>query len=1585
MSLLFKASIFLIFSLSLSQEAFALLNQISGKSSGEGSIAYDTSFKLDEIGVNVDIASRTITHRVVDLRAEGNSGTLPIIVSRIHDMYKSQPSLRVPFNMGNWALEVPRITAYRGLHRSDGREFSWNDSPDVWSRGFCHNPVYTRKNTSVAYALGFWDGLSLEIPGNSTRKLIFKNQGTTENDIVYPNVNIISGIKGNVTYVTTDNWKADCINLYDSNDRSGFEVKSPNGLTYTFDRFASPKSKINQSYGWPDTLGAFIYASKVTDIHGNTLNYSYVSDANGQLHVDNITSSDGRIVRFYYDEMDLSNHLFWRPQNSVKILKSVSLRSQDDSTDLKKIFYEYTNETEPDIISWLAYEKDSSTCSNNVCRYKLSTKTTNKDYKQKGLLKTVILNDGKEYNYGYKDPMDDFSYNHRTDYYQCDTLYVTNRTLGWQCGSTFSTIPVFISTVKSPMGTEYQINRKTHSKSPCYDLSDRCYNLNGSTASPRVASITVRSSNLYDSTQTYTPIKTWKYEFLEGRYLPSTYNSENYAAGRELSLSADSVAHSYFAKVPDYGYTTIVYPGKKREIYIFNRSRITSGDWTNLLRFSDNKGGTLAAKIIGEVDSSGTIHDIYSAEFKWDVGKLLGDDLSVCWLKKCDKPSMYRKSLTKKIIKKDGFEFITEFHDHDQYGNSQRTVEYSSTQTDNIGQPVAQQKRYKYFNDEQLWLIGLLEEEAVYESIGLSGLSNKWSDILGKIIINRDQYTGDLLSYTYFGTTKYYEYNLDGTVKREYVKDEDGNDLSRWFYDYKYGTPTREVDGEGNEEVRVVNQEGKIISVKNELNQETHFSYNDSDLVDKITFPGVNPITTDWHESKNLTIYKSQGSSDVISTTDSLGRLLSITKKDDESRFFSNSVYDTDYEGRKIFESFPSKENLSLMPEVSSLNPDYSQVFSSFNISVVPETLDKLKAHPNKNEILNALEGIPKYLVSSPSYPNGILRTYDSLDRLLTERNNINGNLYQYCYGPECNTGREGKPMVKYGYITVDPLGFETIYNYQAYGDPSDMLLKEVVTQVSLNPVEYNTLTINYNEFGNVTSIKQGQHERLYVYNKKLQLEKIYNPENGWTNLSYYPYGLEKAVTLPNGNIKTITYDKNLRVSNYSYNNGDSFSITNHYTKTGNLRSVETPEVRTIYNYNGYDQLTSVETIFKDSDKKLTLGYEYDENGNIQTINYPDGLTLNYVNDGFGKNISAYGDGKYLASSANYNSWGQVEELAYGNQITKKLSFDLLGAPKNLKFINSVNQKILDLTYNYDKARNIESVKDNLTDYRSKKMKYDGLSQLISASGSWGKIDYEYDEIGNIDRISQSGSESDYRYDSSNRLTGIGNEYLFTYDNLGNVKSDGHLNYVYNNENMLKSVSSGIDSKFYEYDGNLNKVYEKDSEGKSTYFLYDQSNKLMYSTNGYQTGGSSSFVFFGGKLLARLDCNSKDRDDDSDGVPDCMEIRLGTPTNLANNFDDFDFDNDGVINSQDVDVDGDGIPNRWESQYGLNHYLASDANLDFDDDGVMNLQEFKSGSNPLNKDTDNDGVSDYVEIYIDNTDPNLNLGVMVIIINSTLF
>lgn len=72
-----------------------------------------------------------------------------------------------------------------------------------------------------------------------------------------------------------------------------------------------------------------------------------------------------------------------------------------------------------------------------------------------------------------------------------------------------------------------------------------------------------------------------------------------------------------------------------------------------------------------------------------------------------------------------------------------------------------------------------------------------------------------------------------------------------------------------------------------------------------------------------------------------------------------------------------------------------------------------------------------------------------------------------------------------------------------------------------------------------------------------------------------------------------------------------------------------------------------------------------------------------------------------------------------------------------------------------------------------------------------------------------------------------------------------------------------------------------------------------------------------------------------------------------------------------ISIDGDTLPDNWEvSHFGTS--TAGEAD-DPDHDGLTNLQEFDRGTNPMNPDTDGDGVNDGLEVHYDADPARSNL------------
>ncbi len=101
-------------------------------------------------------------------------------------------------------------------------------------------------------------------------------------------------------------------------------------------------------------------------------------------------------------------------------------------------------------------------------------------------------------------------------------------------------------------------------------------------------------------------------------------------------------------------------------------------------------------------------------------------------------------------------------------------------------------------------------------------------------------------------------------------------------------------------------------------------------------------------------------------------------------------------------------------------------------------------------------------------------------------------------------------------------------------------------------------------------------------------------------------------------------------------------------------------------------------------------------------------------------------------------------------------------------------------------------------------------------------------------------------------------------------------------------------------------------------------------------------------------------DSDVDGLPDIFEIEIGTKVELP------DSDEDGLTDYQELyftDTD----PTIYDSvTAGIR-----DADIDLDSDGLSNVFELENEIDPLLEDTDDDCISDYDEIYVYGTKPDI--------------
>ena len=117
-------------------------------------------------------------------------------------------------------------------------------------------------------------------------------------------------------------------------------------------------------------------------------------------------------------------------------------------------------------------------------------------------------------------------------------------------------------------------------------------------------------------------------------------------------------------------------------------------------------------------------------------------------------------------------------------------------------------------------------------------------------------------------------------------------------------------------------------------------------------------------------------------------------------------------------------------------------------------------------------------------------------------------------------------------------------------------------------------------------------------------------------------------------------------------------------------------------------------------------------------------------------------------------------------------------------------------------------------------------------------------------------------------------------------------------------------------------------------------------------------------------------DSDNDGLTDGEENLLGTDPNNPDSdydgitdFNEVNYDNDGSynpstdLNPLDNDTDDDGMSDGWEKYYNFNPALDDGSGAEDDDcDGILNIDEYNYSTFPNKSDSDNDLMPDKWEI-----------------------
>ena len=179
-------------------------------------------------------------------------------------------------------------------------------------------------------------------------------------------------------------------------------------------------------------------------------------------------------------------------------------------------------------------------------------------------------------------------------------------------------------------------------------------------------------------------------------------------------------------------------------------------------------------------------------------------------------------------------------------------------------------------------------------------------------------------------------------------------------------------------------------------------------------------------------------------------------------------------------------------------------------------------------------------------------------------------------------------------------------------------------------------------------------------------------------------------------------------------------------------------------------------------------------------------------------------------SSFSYDDGERLTEVATPEGSTRAYSYDAASRPTQVE--NTTGSGTHTLDYTYDANGNVLS--ENSNTYT-----YDALNRFSTwyNPATHTTTTYTYDAAGNLTQVQEGENiTASYSYNAGDEITNTG----FTYDDNGNLTSDGTHTYVYDADNQLVQVKEGetvIASMTYDYMGRRTSLT---TGGNTTYFHY---------------------------------------------------------------------------------------------------------------------------------------------------------------------
>jgi RHS repeat-associated protein len=252
-------------------------------------------------------------------------------------------------------------------------------------------------------------------------------------------------------------------------------------------------------------------------------------------------------------------------------------------------------------------------------------------------------------------------------------------------------------------------------------------------------------------------------------------------------------------------------------------------------------------------------------------------------------------------------------------------------------------------------------------------------------------------------------------------------------------------------------------------------------------------------------------------------------------------------------------------------------------------------------------------------------------------------------------------------------------------------------------------------------------------------------------------------------------------------------------------------------------------------------GFTYDSADRIVTLEFPDGdhATHEYNNRLQLERIRGGPSGSIIAGMA-YKPWDAPASCTYGDGVQTSYHYDSRLRLQDLDTVGPGNVNLIDFTYHFDPASNIDRIDDNRAisgpRQNTQEFTYDSLYRITGVAylgQNGGNISYRYDRIGNMLEKSSNilHSENGLSVTNLGLMTYGGAEGSSDRSGRGNTSAGPHaLTGVANGGRAYHNDRNGnmtlIDGTTYSWDFKDRMVGAEDGKMTARYF-YDHSNRRV--------------------------------------------------------------------------------------------------------------------------------------------------------------